>query len=66
MVVSKYSLDNYKTLKIRIGAIMKDPEMLGLVPGHLTTKTMYKNAVKKLPFIIKYVPDLYKTKEMCN
>ena len=45
---------------------MKDPEMLRLVPDHLTIKTMYKNTVKKLPFIIKYVPDRYKTKEMCN
>ena len=39
-------------------------EMLRFVPGHLKTKTLCKNAVKKLPFTIKYVPDRYKTKEM--
>ena len=27
---------------------------------------MCKNTVKKLSFVIKYVPDRYKTKEMCN
>ena len=31
--------------------MIKDPEILGLVPDHL----------KKLPFIIKHVPDQYKT-----
>ena len=33
--------------------------MLWLTPGHLKTKKM-------LPFIIKYVPDQYKTKEICD
>ena len=46
MVVSKYSLDNYKTLKTRIGAIMKDPEMLRLVPGHLRRKRCIKMRLK--------------------
>ena len=27
---------------------------------------MCKNAVKKLPFVIKHVPDQYKSKEMCH
>ena len=27
---------------------------------------MVKYAVKKLPFVIDYVPDKYKTKKMCN
>ena len=27
---------------------------------------MYKNVVKKLPFVIKYILDCYKTKEMCD
>ena len=27
---------------------------------------MCKNAAKKLPFIITYVPDQYKTQEMCD
>ena len=50
-----------KTLKISIRAIIKDPEMLEFVPDHLTK--MCKHAVKKLPFLIKYVPDRYKTQQ---
>ena len=38
MVDSEYSTDNYKSSKISIGAIMKNPEMLRLVPDHLQTK----------------------------
>ena len=40
--------------------------MLRFAPDHLKTKKICKNAVKKLPFAIKYVPDRYKTKEMRN
>ena len=38
MVDSEYSTDNYKSSKISIGAIMKNPEMLRLVPDHFQTK----------------------------
>ena len=27
---------------------------------------MCKHAVKKLAFVIRYVPDCYKTQQMCN
>ena len=50
MVDSEYSTDNCKSSKISIGAIMKNPEMLRLVPNHLNTKQIWKQAVKKLPF----------------
>ena len=40
--------------------------MLRLSLDHLKTKKMCKHAIKNLPFIIKYVPDLYKTQRMCN
>ena len=40
MVDSEYSTDNYKSSKISIGAIMKNPEMLRLVPDHLQAKKM--------------------------
>ena len=40
--------------------------MLRLALDYLKTKKMCKHAIKKLPFIIKYVPDLYKTQGMCN
>lgn len=40
--------------------------MLRLSLDHLKTKNMCKHAIKNPPFIIKYVPDLYKTQRMCN
>ena len=36
-----------KTLKISIGAVIKDQEMLRLVPGHLKTKKVC--AVENMP-----------------
>ena len=64
LVDSKNNPNNYKTL-ISIGAIIQNSEMLRYVPDHVKTKTC-KYAVKKLPFVIKYVTDWYKTKEMCD
>ena len=40
--------------------------MLELVPNQLKTKKMCKHAVKKLSFLIKYVPDRYKTQQMSD
>ena len=37
--------------------------MLGFVPDNLKTKKMHKGEVKKLPFVIRYVPDWYIIKE---
>ena len=50
-------MDICKSIKISIGAVMKNPEMLRIVPDHLKTTKMCKHAVKKLPFVIRYVPD---------
>ena len=36
----------FKSLKISIGTVMKNPEMLKFVPDHLKSKTMCKHAVK--------------------
>ena len=36
----------FKSLKISIGAVMKNPEMLKFVPDHLKSKTMCKHAVQ--------------------
>ena len=45
-----------KSLNISIGAAMKNPEMLKFIPGHLKTKKkMCKDAVKKLPYLLRYV-----------
>ena len=38
MVDSEYNRDNYKSSKISIGTVMKNPEMLKFVPDHLKTK----------------------------
>ena len=32
----------------------------------LNTKKMCKNSVKNLSFVIRYVPDRYKTRKMCD
>ena len=65
MVDSEYNMDIYKSEKISIRAVMRNPEMLKLVSDDLKTKKMCKHAVKKLPFVISYVPDRYNTQQMC-
>ena len=37
MVDNKYSPNNYEHLKISIGTIIKDPEMLRFIPYHLNS-----------------------------
>ena len=61
MVDSEYSMGTYKSGKISIWKIMRNPEMLKFVPDLLKTKKMRKHAVKKLPYLLRYVPDQYKT-----
>ena len=53
-----------KSVKLSIGTVMSNPEMLKFVPDHLKTKKMCKHAVKKLPFVIRYLPDQYKTQQI--
>ena len=53
MAESEYSPDNYKAFKISIG----NPEMVKFISDYLKANKMCKNAVKKLPFVIMYVPD---------
>ena len=40
---------------------MKNLEMSEFVPYCLKTKTMCQHAVKKLPYLLRYAPDKYKT-----
>ena len=42
MFDSEYSTDDFKSSKIRIGAIITNPEMLILDPDNLKTKKMCK------------------------
>ena len=36
---------------------MRKVEVLKFVPDNLKTNKMCKNAVKKLPYLLRYVPD---------
>ena len=54
----------FKSVKISIGTGMKNPELLKFVADHLKTKKMCTYAVKKLPFVIRYIPDQYRTQQM--
>ena len=40
---------------------MKNPKILKLITDHLRTKKVFNYAVKKMSFVIRYVPDQYKT-----
>ena len=53
-------MDVYKSLNISIGSVMKSPEMLKFVLD-LKNKKMCKHAVEKLPYLLRSVPDQYKT-----
>ena len=66
MVDSAYSTNIYKSVKISIGKLMRNPETLKFVPDHLKTKLMCKHPVNKLPFLIRCVPDQYKIQQMCD
>ena len=66
MADSEYNMDIYKSVKISIGSVIRNPEMLKFIPEHFKTKTMCKHAAKKSPFVIRYVPDQYKTQQMCD
>ena len=48
-------MDICKSLNISIGTVMKNPEMLKFVHDHLKTKKICEHAVKKLPYLLKYV-----------
>ena len=49
-------MDVYNTININFRAVIRNPVMLKFVLDHLTTKQISNYAVKKLPFIVRYVP----------
>ena len=51
------SMDIYKPLNINIVTVMKNLEIIKFVPDHLKTKTLWKHAVKKLPYLLRYITD---------
>ena len=46
MVNSDYNPDNYKSLKISIGSIIKNPKMLRYILDHLKRKKILKEQLK--------------------
>ena len=46
MVDNEYNTDIYISVKIIIGTVMKNSEILKFVPDHLKTKKKFKNVVK--------------------
>ena len=58
------SMDTYKSLNFNIGTVIKNPEMVKFFPDHLKTKQMCNYAAKKLPFVIRYVPDQLRLKNV--
>ena len=66
MVDSEYYMDIYKFVKINIGSVIINPEILKLIPNHFKPKKLCKNADAKLPFVIQYVPNWQKTRKMCD
>ena len=45
MVDSEHNMDTYKSVKISIETVMRNPEMLKFVPYQLKTKKICKHAV---------------------
>ena len=64
----EHSTDNHKFSKISIGAISNNEKSrnIKICSDHLKTKKKCKHAIKKLSFVLRYVPDRYKTQHMCN
>ena len=58
MVDGEYSMNIDKSVKISIGTVMRNPEMLNFVSDYLKTKKYVSMQLKKLPFLIRYVPDI--------
>ena len=68
MVDNEYSKGDYRSSKISVGAAMKNLEMLKVIPDHLKSE---KRVVMQFFFfffffVIRYIPDKYNTKYMCN
>ena len=61
-----YSIDIYKSLSIDTGTVMKNLEIIKFIHDHLKTKKMRKHAVKKLHYLLRYVPNRYMIRQMYN
>ena len=66
MVDSEYNMEIYESVKLSIGTIMGNPEILKFVTDYLKTKKMCKHAVQILQFVIRCVPGWYNTQQRCD
>ena len=66
MVDNEYNMDIYEFIKISIGTVMRNPEMLKFVADYLKTKQKCQHVVNKLSYLLRYVPDQYRTQQMCD
>ena len=66
MFDSEYSKDTDKPVKISIGIVKRNSEMLKFVPDSLKTKKMCKQGVRKLLYLLRCGRDQYKTQQMCD
>ena len=57
MVDSEYSMDTHKYMKISIGTVMRSPKMLKF----FLTILKLKKYVRKLHYLLRYVPGQNKT-----
>ena len=65
MADSEYSLDNYTSLKISIGAIIKNSDLfLMTLKLKRSVKKAYESSVPNS--LIKYVSNRFKIQEMCH
>ena len=60
------STDIYKSLNINIGTVMKNPKILKFIPVILKLKRCVSMQLKIFPYLLRYVPDQYKTQQMCD
>ena len=58
------SMDIFNSLNISIGIVTGNPEMWKFVPDYFKLKKMCKHAVKELSYLLRYVPDQYKTQQV--
>ena len=57
-------MDIFKSLNISSGIVMRNPEIWKFVPDYFKFKKICKHAVKVLSYLLRYVPDQYKTQQV--
>ena len=66
MVDNVYCMDIYKSVKISIRTVIKNRKLLKIFFDHLKTRKTCKHTVEKLHYLLRYVPNQYKTQQVCD